>query len=281
MILPGATGTAEGYYKQFLSLCPKGIRCISVQPPDYMTHETFLKGLEKFMEKIGVEKAHFFGTSIGGFEAQLFTQARPSKVLSLMLCNTFSDTSHYKENAPCVEIFPFMPEFMLKRVVLENLPKGKMESEIADSVDFMVEQLETISQKELCSRLTLNCSIPTQTLNPSSWTFNSKKILILDSIDEVAIPEKLRSDVYKFYPEAKIAELKSGGNFPFLSRPDEINMYIQVHLRSVSSLNDEENSKQSVEHKEIQNQNQKQEKVESPKQTIESTQFSTESDNQN
>jgi len=220
-----------------------------------------------------------------GFQAQLFAQYKPQKISSLILCNTFADTAHYKDNAPCVEIFPFMPEFMLKRVVLENLPKGNLEAEIADSVDFMVEQLETLSQKELCSRLTLNCTIPNQPLNPSSWSFNAKKILILDSIDEVAIPENLRSDVYKFYPEAKIAEMKSGGNFPYLSRSDEINMYIQVHLRSVASLSEEEKSSNS-------NQNDKTEKNEaqspnpspktsprtSPRSNTESSQFSTENE---
>ena len=34
--------------------------------------------------------------------------------------------------------------------------------------------------------------------------------------------------MYKCYPNAKRAHLKSGGNFPYLSRPDEVNLYIQV-----------------------------------------------------
>ncbi len=31
VFIPGASGTAEVFYKQFLSLCPKGYRLISVQ----------------------------------------------------------------------------------------------------------------------------------------------------------------------------------------------------------------------------------------------------------
>lgn len=57
----------------------------------------------------------------------------------------------------------------------------------------------------------------------------------------------MREEVYKFYPEAKIAEMKTGGNFPYLSRPDEMNMLIQVnkvycihsvkvHIRRVNDL---------------------------------------------
>eukprot|EP01118_Nematostelium_gracile_P011836 TRINITY_DN4267_c0_g1_i1.p1 TRINITY_DN4267_c0_g1~~TRINITY_DN4267_c0_g1_i1.p1 ORF type:complete len:134 (-),score=40.18 TRINITY_DN4267_c0_g1_i1:23-424(-) len=54
----------------------------------------------------------------------------------------------------------------------------------------------------------------------------------MDSLDEVAIPERVRDEVYKFYPDAKCAELKTGGNFPYLSRADEVNMHLQIHLRN-------------------------------------------------
>jgi len=50
-------------------------------------------------------------------------------------------------------------------------------------------------------------------------------------MDEVAVSQKVRDQVYKFYPEAKIALLKNGGNFCYLSRSDEINMHIKIHLR--------------------------------------------------
>eukprot|EP01114_Cavostelium_apophysatum_P004297 TRINITY_DN14495_c0_g1_i1.p1 TRINITY_DN14495_c0_g1~~TRINITY_DN14495_c0_g1_i1.p1 ORF type:complete len:361 (+),score=92.61 TRINITY_DN14495_c0_g1_i1:102-1184(+) len=234
IFIPGAGGTAEVFYKQFLSLCPKGYRVISVQPPDYMTHETWCKGMERFLDRINVEKAHLFGTSVGGFSAQAFVQFRPQRVLSLVLCNTFSDTSYYKEHAPCAEIFPWMPEFMLKRVILSNFPEGKMEAEIANSIDFMVLQLEELSQKELASRLTLNTTL--FPLKPSEWKWDKRKITIIDTLDEVAVNGKLREEVYKYYPEAKVAELKTGGNFPYLSRADEFNMYIQVHLRSAANM---------------------------------------------
>ena len=34
-----------------------------------------------------------------------------------------------------------------------------------------------------------------------------------------------------FYPDCRKALLKSGGNFPYLSRPDEVNMHIRIHCR--------------------------------------------------
>ncbi len=49
-------------------------------------------------------------------------------------------------------------------------------------------------------------------------------------MDEVAIPEKLREELYKLYPDAKVMQLKTGGNFPYLSRADEFNLYLQVRF---------------------------------------------------
>lgn len=44
----------------------------------------------------------------------------------------------------------------------------------------------------------------------------------------MSIPFKLRDEVYKLYPDAKVCELKVGGNFPYLSRPEEVNLYLEV-----------------------------------------------------
>lgn len=51
-------------------------------------------------------------------------------------------------------------------------------------------------------------------------------------MDGSLIPDQLKNEVHKFYPGAKEALLKAGGDFPFLSQAEEINMYIEVHLRA-------------------------------------------------
>jgi len=219
------------FYKQFLSLCPKGYRLISVQYPSFLDHNSWCKGFDKFLDKLQLDKVHLFGTSLGGYLAQCFVVYKPQRVLSLILCNTYADTQHYKDNAPCVQTFPVMPEFLLKRMILANFPSKVMEAEIANSVDFMVQQLETLNQAEIASRLILNCTVA-ENLKPAEFPLDKSKITIMDTLDEVVVPDKVRDEVYKCYPEAKLAELKTGGNFPYLSRADEVNVHIQVHLRN-------------------------------------------------
>ena len=46
--------------------------------------------------------------------------------------------------------------------------------------------------------------------------------------DECALSQSVKEEMYKCYPDAKRAHLKDGGNFPYLSRADEVNIHIQV-----------------------------------------------------
>lgn len=50
-------------------------------------------------------------------------------------------------------------------------------------------------------------------------------------LDEVAISPKMREQLREFYPEAKVAYLKTGGNFPYLSHADQVVMFIRVRAR--------------------------------------------------
>ncbi|WRX17198.1 hypothetical protein QQP08_009685 [Theobroma cacao] len=51
--------------------------------------------------------------------------------------------------------------------------------------------------------------------------------------DFSAIPQQLKDQLSERYPGARRAYLKTGGDFPFLSRPDEVNLHLQLHLRRV------------------------------------------------
>eukprot|EP01130_Rhizamoeba_saxonica_P005509 TRINITY_DN2197_c0_g1_i2.p1 TRINITY_DN2197_c0_g1~~TRINITY_DN2197_c0_g1_i2.p1 ORF type:complete len:126 (-),score=13.70 TRINITY_DN2197_c0_g1_i2:9-386(-) len=80
------------------------------------------------------------------------------RVLSLILCNAFADTSYFVNNAKsCLGTFPFMPDFLLKKFLLANFPTHIDHVEVMQSVDFMVHQVEHLSQSQLASRLILSC----------------------------------------------------------------------------------------------------------------------------
>lgn len=227
--LPGTAGTADVYYKQIMSLAMKGYRVISVDIPRVWNHHEWIQAFEKFLDAIDVHHIHLYGTSLGGFLAQLFAQHRPRRVRSLILSNTFLETQSFSAAMPWAPMVSWTPSFLLKRYVLTGIRDGPHEPFIADSVDFVVSQVETLSREDLASRLTLmvdNASVGSLLLADSFIT-------IMDTNDYCATPQNLKDQVSERYPEARRAHLKTGGDFPFLSRPDEVNLHLQLHLRRV------------------------------------------------
>ncbi|XP_041984936.1 maspardin-like [Aricia agestis] len=226
--IPPVSGTADIFFKQIMGLSSRGIRVIAAEPPSYWNVKEWCDGFRRLIDCLELERIHLFGASLGGFMAQKFAELTRSypRVASLVLCNTFTDTSvfEYRDSAA---LFWLLPSLVLKRMLMGNFTNEKVDKRIAESIDFMVERLETLNQTELASRLTLNCSpshVQPQLLSHIPTT-------ILDVWDESALSSKVREDLYKSYPQAKLAHLKSGGNFPYLSRSDEVNLHLLIHLR--------------------------------------------------
>ncbi|CAH9102612.1 unnamed protein product, partial [Cuscuta epithymum] len=227
--LPGIAGTADVYYKQVMSLSTKGYRVISVDIARVWNHHEWVQTFEKFLDTIDVHHIHLYGTALGGFLAQLFTQHRPRRVRSLLLSNTFLDTNSFSAAMPWAPVVGWTPAFLLKRYVLTGIRDVPQEPFIADSVDFVVSQVESLSKDDLGSRLTLTADAASvgPLLLPDSL------ITIMDTNDYCATPQQLKDQVRERYPGARQAYLKTGGDFPFLSRPDEVNLHLQLHLRRV------------------------------------------------
>ncbi|XP_076947364.1 uncharacterized protein LOC143619286 [Bidens hawaiensis] len=227
--LPGTAGTADVYYKQIMALSIKGYRVISVDIPRVWDSHEWVQAFEKFLDVIDVHHIHLYGTSLGGFLALLFAQHRPRRVKSLVLSNAFLETKYFAAAMPWAPVVSWTPSFLLKRYVLTGIPSGPHEPFIADSVDFVVAQVETLSREDLASRLTLT----SDAASVGPLLISDTMITIIDTNDKCAIPQQLKDEVSERFPGARKAYIKSGGDFPFLSRPDEINLHLKLHLRRV------------------------------------------------
>ncbi|XP_011300651.1 maspardin [Fopius arisanus] len=228
MCLPPVSGTSDIFFKQILSLTAKGYRVISAEPPVYWSVKEWCDGFRKLLDYLELDRVHLFGASLGGFLAQKFAEVNSHcpRVESLILCNTFTDTTVFSYNDSAA-IFWILPSLVLKKMLMGNFSTEKVDGEMVDAIDFMVERLESLSQPELASRLTMNCV--SSYVQPHKM--GSVPVTIIDVFDEYALSNVVREEMYKCYPNAKLAHLKSGGNFPYLSRSAEVNLHLQIHLR--------------------------------------------------
>ncbi|XP_077567831.1 maspardin isoform X3 [Stigmatopora nigra] len=199
-----------------------------LQFPVYWDLMEFCDGFRKLLDHLQLDRVHIFGASLGGFLAQKFAEftCKSPRVHSLILCNSFSDTSIFNQTWTA-NSFWLMPAFMLKKIVLSNFAKGPVDPEMASAIDFMVDRLESLNQRELASRLTLNC----QNSYVEPHKIKDVTMSIIDVFDQSALSLEAKEEMYKLFPNAKRAHLKTGGNFPYLCRSADVNLYIQIHLQ--------------------------------------------------
>ncbi|XP_065672762.1 maspardin isoform X2 [Hydra vulgaris] len=228
IFLPPASGTADVFFKQILALSSVGYRVMAIEYPVYWTNEEWVEGFRKLLDHFHLDKVHVFGASLGGFLAQKFAEhtVKSPRIHSLILCNSFTDTTIFQQTN-MVNFYWMLPGFLLKKMIMGNFQIEDVDPDTADAIDFMVERLDSLNRTAIASRLTLNCT--NSYVEPQR--LHGIQITILDVFDECAISDPVKEDVYKCFPDAKRAHLKTGGNFPYLCRSPEVNLHIQLHLR--------------------------------------------------
>ncbi|CDJ45000.1 hypothetical protein, conserved [Eimeria tenella] len=103
--------------------------------------------------------------------------------------------------------------------------------EVKNSKEFLIAQLETLTAAELAARLALHLSLAPPPFVPHLAKRDC--LLLLQTLDcnFAAAAAAAATALLQQYPEAKIAEMRSGGPFPFLAAADEVSMHLELHLR--------------------------------------------------
>lgn len=228
VLLHGTSGTADSFFFQIGSLAARGYRVVAAQYAPYYSAGAWARGFHHFLGELGLRRVHVVATSLGGFLALHYAAAHPANVASLALCNAFCDTADFAEQAPCVSAFALAPAFYLRRLVLESFPAGALPPDTADAVDFMVQQLATLSREDLAARLTVNC---VRSVVNNLNGVDLARLTFIDSVDASALPPAMRRRLYDTFPGATQSLLKEGGDFPYLAAHLEFSMHMVVHLR--------------------------------------------------
>lgn len=105
VIVPDVAGTGPMFYHQLVKLADFGIRTIVLMPPDYLRVENLAFGIATLLNrKLGVTSAHFLGVGLGGMYVQALKKSNPNLVKSVILCNSYSSTLHFRNSS--VKLYP-------------------------------------------------------------------------------------------------------------------------------------------------------------------------------
>lgn len=227
-------GSAESFYPQLISLPPRGYRIISIQLPVYWTVHDFCDAFHAFVEILGLKRFHLLGAGLGGFLAMQYAVLRPERVASMLLIHSFLSTAELNLRIPySVPVLKWLPDFLIRFTMRALLPKGKTSLQLANAAEFAIGHTLTASRDQLASRLALSttdASVVGRLHLPESHT------TLIDTLDRTTAAAELSTTTATQMPNAKRALLNHGGDFPYLSVPDEVNILITVHLRRHSPL---------------------------------------------
>ena len=229
MCLHSVLGSAECFFQQIISIAPRGYRVISVQIPAYWTVSEFCDAFHNFVDTIPHRRLHFYGAGLGGFLAMQYAVRKPERVASLMLTHSFLDTQALKFGLPySAAMLRWLPDFLVRSSYRTIMPKGRVSIELANAAELAIGHTMQRSRDELASRLALSMahsSVVNRLHIPQT------AITIIDTLDRSAPAVKLTQQTTGYLPDARRAFLKSGGEFPYIAVPDEVNVHLVVHLR--------------------------------------------------
>ncbi|GJD09698.1 Maspardin [Galdieria sulphuraria] len=231
--LHAVAGSAEVFFLQILGLAPRGYRVVSLEIPSYFSVEEFCQGFQSFLDTLGFRKIHIYGAGLGGFLGLCYASRNPEQVGSLILTHSFSDSSGIRATFPVSSsVIPWLPEFLLRKFLLERLPKGRMERRVAAATEFVISKIKLCDSEQLASRLSLTTL--SEKLDTVSLQYFNERVTILSTLDWIAgssLAKQLHKELCEQFSHARIALMKDGGDFPYLSRSDELNVHLLVHLR--------------------------------------------------
>eukprot|EP00933_Yihiella_yeosuensis_P043785 TRINITY_DN38744_c0_g1_i1.p1 TRINITY_DN38744_c0_g1~~TRINITY_DN38744_c0_g1_i1.p1 ORF type:complete len:371 (+),score=56.20 TRINITY_DN38744_c0_g1_i1:42-1154(+) len=233
MFLHGTSSTAAAFFYQVQHLGSRGYRVISAQYPAYDSPEDWCKGFDLFLDAIKCRACHIFGAGLGGFLAQHFAMHYPNRIRSLILCNAFASTHAFAHRAGTLSSMIFlMPTPLLRQAVLDAFPQGGlMELSAKQAIDWVAQQVNDLTGDDLASRLSLNCGHS----EVNHIRLDSTRITIIEANGETMVPEELRRQLKHMYHDARFVQLKASGDFPYLSKPDEVSLFIEVHMRACNA----------------------------------------------
>ncbi|KAK4535078.1 hypothetical protein CDCA_CDCA03G1103 [Cyanidium caldarium] len=167
--LPDTASTADSFFGVMQLLVAHGYRVVAVELPEVLdTVEAFVEAFHAFVDALsstgaGFARVHLCGTGLGGFLALKYAQAHAVRVASLALTEAYLDTRRVRtsmahgvsSSLPPPSLVSWLPEFALRKALLELLPHGRVDKRVAAAEAFLREHAQAMTGRQVRSRLLL------------------------------------------------------------------------------------------------------------------------------
>lgn len=225
VLLPGALGTCEVFFKQITALGERH-RVVAVTYPGFVAPEALADGLYEFLDRLGLVGALLVGSSFASFWLQFFALRYPASIRKILLGNGFVD------GEPLASMNPLFAASLVKdstpealiiawRAIIASTPASELRDLQLDMLNGR--QPAPVLQSHLRFVITAKPCPP--------LPISDAQIILLDCLDDKIITPAMREAVQLKYPNATRHSLASGGHYPHILNPEAYNALLSRYAR--------------------------------------------------
>ena len=221
LLLPGAQGTAEVFYKQIL-LWGRQRAITAITYPALTDPAALANIVVGVADAVGSPAFDLVGSSYGGYLAQWVAALYPERVRRLVVGNSFADPGPVQSAEKLAALEAKTPREVKTDVMtrLSALTDGDFKQVMLDLVG--VYQPDAMLQARM---LAVQKAVPVPTLGVAD-----ADILLIESDDDPLITPVMREAIRRRYAGAAHCVIGGGGHYPHLLRADEYSAKVGAFL---------------------------------------------------
>ena len=216
VMVPGIQGGGDVFFEAALVLGDR-IPVITLSAPDIEDVTEISSDLVDFLRAIGVARANFVGSSLGGYLAQSVALRSPEMVEQLVIANGFIDVSTFVEKLPpaatvaATDAAKLVEQSLQPLLAMPAFDEGQVRLKTA--LKALVGVVQTLENFK--SRLLLAMGAP-QLAVPS---IPPERVMIIDDDHDPMLPPEMREAVRKRFRRSEQHAIDGGGHLPAIQRP--------------------------------------------------------------
>jgi non-heme chloroperoxidase len=199
------------------------------------TFDHYAEALNELLRSLEVKHATLVGVSMGGYKAFAFWKKYPEKVKSLVLCATRAEPDTPEGKKGRQEFIDALSVNGVSEAAARMIPKlfgstsQQSRSDLLKSIDALIRKqspaaiqdaLRALAERDDATPLLSTIAVPT---------------LVLAGKEDVLINESLMQAIHAGIANSEMKVMDSVGHLPNLEMPDEFNLTLLEHLKTVHS----------------------------------------------
>jgi maspardin len=234
LMIPGVQGGGAVFFDVVLQLA-RELDMLIVTAPPIVDPLALVDAHQTYLIALGIEEIDLFGSSLGGYLAQLFCLRHPGRVERLILANTFVDPSPFLERAPRLDWVARQSADQIMAANLSSFLDGLAldpgQAALRTVMHALVGPVQTAEDYKARLMTLLESRAIDRVAIPDD------RIVLIDDDNDPAILPEMRALIRQRYGRSKRYMIAGGGHLPAIQRPQSVVRVLRSVLGTGESAN--------------------------------------------